>query len=138
MHVLRRFALAGVVATTAVATGVGVGYGVASASSSQAASKSVTAGAIVNGGKAKPGWQGDITFDVPTGTTNLFYHYACPTGEVAISGGYHPLTDAGTLQGSFPRTDITPLYSAWGWVTTWSGAGSPSGQQIVFDVYCGK
>jgi hypothetical protein len=87
----------------------------------------------------KVNWQGDQTYDVPTNTGTLFYHYSCPTDTVAASGSFHDSSPSGApqLYGNFPRTDITPLYSQWGWLLSWP-SGSPAGYSIVFDVYCAK
>jgi hypothetical protein len=137
MNIFRRVALASVAATT-VAVGIGAGYAVASSSSGSAAKPAVSAGPLAPAHKkVKPAWQGDAIYAVPTGLGNLFYHYPCPTGQIALSGSFHESTDAGVLNGSFPRTDITPLYSQWGWVINWP-SGAPAVETITFNVYCTK
>jgi len=140
MHVPRWVTVAAI-AATATAMSVGAGFSVASASTRSAVrpvERTLSAG-VAAPRTSKAAWQGDVTYTVPNGTTNLFYHYSCPTGHVAISGSFHNGTGSSgaDLAGSFPRTDITPLYSQWGWVFLWP-SGSPAGYSITFDVYCGK
>jgi hypothetical protein len=103
---------------------------------------SVTA-TVVGKKKVKPGWQGAYTYPVATGDASLFFHYPCPTGEIALDGGYglsatDPSANSILLIGNAPRTDVTPLYSEWGWTFTWPSGSSPAGTQITFNVYCAK
>jgi hypothetical protein len=138
MHI-RRWVGITAIATGAVALSAGAGLGVAAASSRSAvpSDRTVTADGPTPD-VLSAAWQGDYAYTVPTGTTNLFFHYSCPTNYVAVSGSFHESTPTGApvLNGSFPRTDITPLYSQWGWVFTWASPGSPAGYSITFDVFC--
>jgi hypothetical protein len=139
MHV-SRWVRVGAVAAMAAGISVGAGFSVASASPKATAKpveRTVSAGVAAAPKKTKAAWQGDAAYTVPTGTTNLFYHYSCPKGDIAISGSFHNATGSSgaILAGSFPRTDITPLYNEWGWVFLWP-SGSPAGYSITFDVYC--
>ncbi|MGA2209150.1 MAG: hypothetical protein ABSH30_05900 [Acidimicrobiales bacterium] len=135
-----RWASVAAIAVAATALSAGAGFGVASASTRPAAkpiARTVSAGVSASPRTTKAAWQGDVAYTVPTGTTDLFYHYACPAKQIALSGSFHNASGSSgaTLSGSFPRTDITPLYSQWGWVFLWPG-GSPAGYSITFDVYC--
>jgi hypothetical protein len=136
MRMPRKIAVAAAAATLALIVS-GVGLSAASASS-RPVTKAVSTGVAIPAAKAKAGWQKDYTYRVPAGTTNLFFHYSCPTAfPIAANGSYHPSTiNPGTIiSGSFPRTDITPIHTQWGWVFGFS-PGSPSGYKIVFNVYC--
>jgi len=128
---------------SALALAAGVGFGAASASPAvpKAAVKAVSAGAAAPARKhGHAYWQGPSVYNVPTGTTNLFFHYACPSRfPTAVSGSFHYLAHPGStpsLDMSAPRTDITPFYRQWGWVFIWPGGGAASGFQIQFNVYC--
>ncbi|MBV9570984.1 MAG: hypothetical protein JO056_07075 [Alphaproteobacteria bacterium] len=84
------------------------------------------------GGK---GWQGFFTYNVPTGTTALFFHYPCPAGLTPVSGGINPNSPASTgmrLLGNYNRGN-----GEWGWLTSWD-SGAAAGSQIGYDVYCSK
>jgi len=80
-------------------------------------------------------------YDVPTGTTNLFLHATCPSGD-AISGGILPNSDATSGEqfiGQGPRIDLDPPdYTTWFWRINWSGSGSASGSTLTTAVYCSK
>jgi hypothetical protein len=124
--------------TVAVAISAGTGFGIASASTNAAAKPKAVVG--VTAGKVyKASWQGDFTYDVPTDTGTLFFHYSCPGKYTAVSGSYHDSSNVGApeLYGNYPRTDVTPLYNQWSWLFSWP-SGSPSGYTIVFDLYCAK
>ena len=134
--------IASIVVISAI-TVAGLGLSAASASTHHAAKatpKMIVASApLAKSGKA--GWQGEYTYDMPAGYSSLFFHYSCPTGRIAVSGGFNiattdPSADTISLIGNQPRTDITPLYSQWGWTFVWPGTVSPSGGQISFNVDC--
>ena len=137
MRIPRNVALASIAATAAI-TFAGVGLGAASASSRPVV-KAVSAGALAPA-EATAGWQKDFTYSVPRGTTNLFFHFSCPTAfPIADNGSYHPskINPGTVISGSFPRTDIRPIHSQWGWVFGFP-SGSPAGYKITFNAYCGK
>jgi hypothetical protein len=80
------------------------------------------------------GWQGLSAYRVPTGTNTLFFHYSCPGGLIASSGGFQFRSGPPTaLAGDAPRWDSG--YNQWDWFFNWP-AGSPAGESIDFDVYC--
>ena len=85
---------------------------------------------------AAKGWQGQTTYNVPTGETSLFFHYPCaPSASTPVSGAISPNPAAYggmSLIGNYNRGN-----GEWGWLTTWS-AGAPAGSQITYDVYCSK
>jgi hypothetical protein len=94
----------------------------------------------VSAGPARPaaagqvGWQGLSAYRVPTGTSTLFFHYSCPGGLIASSGGFQFRSGPPTaLAGDAPRWDSG--YNQWDWFFNWP-AGSPAGESIDFDVYC--
>ncbi len=129
------------ISASALALVAGVGFGAASASPAapKPTVKAVSAGVAAPARKhGHAYWQGPSVYHVPTGTTNLFFHYSCPSRfPTAVSGAFHFLTQPGpAIDMSAPRTDITPFYRQWGWVFIWPGGGSPSGFQIQFNVYC--
>jgi len=132
---------------SALALFAGAGFGAATASTASArpAVHAVTAGATAPAKKhhhaANPTWAGPYTYTVPTGTTDLFFHYSCPRSAfpVALSGAFHYLTEPGPSLGmSAPRTDLGKKlqYSQWGWVFIWPAGGSPADFQIQFNVFC--
>jgi hypothetical protein len=141
MRIPRKVAAAAAVAASAGLIFTGVGLGAASASSRPPTHAAVSAGISAPAKKARAGWQKDVTYTVPTGTTNLFFHYSCPSAyPIAENGSYHPvkfLLPGIAILGSFPRTDITPIHTQWGVVIGFS-PGSPAGYQIIFNVYCAK
>ena len=134
------------IAASALALLAGAGFGAASAStaSPRPVVHAVTAGAVAPAKKhhaANPTWAGPDVYTVPTGTTNLFFHYSCKNSKfpVALNGSFHYLAHPGTtpsLDMSAPRTDITPFYTQWGWVFIWPSPGSAAGFQIQFNVFC--
>jgi hypothetical protein len=139
MRVSRKIA-AVAIAGAAVGTFAGIASA-ATGSGARALGKSVTA--TTAGHKLKPGWQGTYTYDVPTGSVSLFFHYPCPTGQIALDGAYNlstsdPSADTILLIGNWPRDDVTPLYSEWAWTFTWPSGPSLAGSQISFNVYCAK
>ena len=142
MRTSLKAAVASVVVVSAI-TVAGFGLSAASASThhhAKATPRMVTASAPrAKSGKA--GWQGVFTYDVPAGAGGLFFHYSCPTGRKAVSGGFNIATtdpSEGTISliGNQPRSDITPLYSQWSWTFVWPGTVSPSGSEIAFNVDC--
>jgi hypothetical protein len=97
------------------------------------------AGVRVNG--AKPGWQGDFVYSVPTGVGGVFFHYPCPAGLVPDSGKFavefsDPSANSIHLIGEGIRTDVAS--NEWAWWINWSGAGAPAGSSITFNVHCAK
>ncbi len=97
--------------------------------------------------QAKPGsngWQTPITFNVPTGQTDLFLHLPCPTGFSVQNGGLIPLTpqtinNGFLLTGNGPRLDeAPPAYNEWAWKIEWTAGGAQAGSQIIFNVLCKK
>jgi hypothetical protein len=134
------------IAVGALALFAGVGFGAAAAStaSTRPVVHAVSAGVAAPAKKhhgANPTWAGPVTYTVPTGTTNLFFHYSCPSSKfpIALSGAFHYLTQPGpALDMSAPRTDLGAKlqYSQWGWVFIWPSPGSPAGFQIQFNVFC--
>ena len=82
------------------------------------------------------------TFNVTTGTTDLFLHVPCTaTNPVAVSGGFLPNSQAKAgLQflGNGPRVDISPpSFNEWSWIFDWP-SGAAAGSQIRWAVYCKK
>ncbi len=93
-----------------------------------------------NGGA---GWQAPYTYTVPTGETDLFFHYACPTGFSAQNGGFQVTSttqgNGFVLSGNGPRLDISPAnYNEYAWNFRWDNGGAPAGSLITFDVLCKK
>jgi hypothetical protein len=86
------------------------------------------------------GWRGKYTYAVSAGLHKLFFHYSCPAGTRAVSGGFNG--DAATqdklqLIGEGPRWDLGAAnYTEWFWLFVWP-AGAPGGATIDFDVDCG-
>jgi hypothetical protein len=89
------------------------------------------------------GWQGTRTYNVPPGLGSLNYHYACPTGLVALNGAYAIIGVPAQATGggdtvAADRPDSN--YSQWAFNFNWQlsnrGAGAPSGESIQFDLYC--
>jgi hypothetical protein len=115
---------------------VGAGAGLAVAAGALLLALGFTAPA-----QAAAGWQKPSTFDVPTGTKSLFFHFPCPANEpVVLSGGYaaNSVGQNSAIHLGFngPLLDKTPPnFGEWGWHFFWPG-GSPAGVKITFDVYC--
>jgi hypothetical protein len=90
---------------------------------------------------SKATWVPFDVYDVPTGTTSLFLHATCPSGD-AISGGILPNSTAAAGEqfvGQGPRIDLNPPdYTTWFWRINWSGSGSASGSTLTTAVYCSK
>jgi len=94
---------------------------------------------------AKPGgvgWQGKFVLNIPTGRTDQFFHYPCPSAApFARSGGFLPNLAAKpgmVILGNGPRLDLSPTsYNEWSWIIDWP-SGAPAGSAISFDVYCTK
>jgi hypothetical protein len=121
------------VAAAAVAAAV---VTLTSASARTAAShpRQVSAAAARPAAAGQVGWQGLYAYGVPTGTNTLFFHYSCPGGLIASSGGFQFQNGPPTaLAGDGPRWDSG--YNRWDWFFNWP-AGSPAGESIDFDVYC--
>jgi hypothetical protein len=98
---------------------------------------------LCSGAQATPGAivTKHYTYNVPTGTTDLFLHQPCPASRPrAISGGFLPNAAAKVglqVLGNGPRLDITPVsFNEWSWIFDWSGAGAPAGSVIKIALYC--
>lgn len=127
-------------ALTAAALGLAF-VGQASASEYTEATVNPIAHATLHRPSSKAQWVLFDVYDVPTGTTNLFLHATCPSGD-AISGGILPNSDATSGEqfiGQGPRIDLDPPdYTTWFWRINWSGSGSASGSTLTVAVYCSK
>jgi hypothetical protein len=138
---IRRWLAVTAIATSAVALFAGAAVAAApsaSPTSARPTAVAVSAGALAPGSRAQSGWQGAFTYLVPAGVPSLFFHYACPRSYVAVSGAFHDLSTPGPdVDGSFPRTDVKPFYSQWGFLFSWPH-GAPSGFKMQFNVYCQK
>ena len=112
------------------------------AASAHPAARTVSATINSPATAGQAGWQGRSTYTVPTGLSYLFIHYACPAGRVALSGAFSIVSlsqpDINNLHliGNQPFEATTPQNGAWAWTFNWPGTTSPSGSQIVFNVYC--
>jgi hypothetical protein len=91
------------------------------------------------------GWQSVVTYSVPTGTPQLFYHMDCPAGFAAQNGGFLVVGTQVTFGNGFavtgngPRLDTQPpYYGQWAWEFQWPAGGAPDGSQITFNVLCKK
>ena len=97
--------------------------------------------AFAGGANAGSKWKVTGTFNVPAGQLDQFLHVPCPTGLIAVSGGFLPNAAAkpGMLVlGNGPRVDESPPdFSEWSWIFDWP-SGAPSGSQIRYAVYCNK
>jgi hypothetical protein len=83
----------------------------------------------------RAGWQGEYTYNVSTGLPGLYFHYSCPTGMVAGSGGYSATDLAGNLRVITDSPRWNSGDNQWQWAFKWPG-GAPRGEAIDFDVYC--
>jgi hypothetical protein len=85
------------------------------------------------------GWQGGFTYAPAVGQGGVFFHYGCPAGYIARSGGFSGNAAGQTgiqLVGMGPRLDLGAAnYTEWFWTLKWSG-GAAAGSQITFDVHC--
>jgi hypothetical protein len=106
----------------------------------------VAAGALACGfaapAQAADGWQGNSSFDVPTGRNGQQYGRDCPAGYNAVSGAFAfnavGQQDSITLSFNGPRIDeATPDLKSWGWHFWWPN-GAKAGETILFNIYCIK
>ena len=101
----------------------------------------VTASAQAVAKAGASGWQGDYSYAVPTGTGTLFFHYGCPAGFFARSGGALPDAVSQNIVrfiSEGPRHDLgTSNYVEWFWLYQWP-SGAPAGSTVNFDVNCTK
>jgi hypothetical protein len=98
--------------------------------------------ALASQAHAAAGWQDRIVVSIPQGSTDFFYHIACPAANpVAVSGGFLPNLAAKpgmVVLGNGPRLDVQPpSYNEWSWIFDWPN-GAPAGAQIELNVYCKK
>ena len=90
------------------------------------------------------GWQTPDTENVPAGTTDFFWHIACPKGFSVVNGAAFAVSQATVangfiLTGAGPRLDEQPpSYAEWAWNWEWPNGGAPSGSQVVMNIYCKK
>jgi hypothetical protein len=99
-------------------------------------------GATAQAKSGGAGWQDTYTYTPPTGSTDGFFTYSCPTGLVARSGAFFPnptLQAQGINLGvNAPRLDLgTGGFNGWGFEFNVPG-GVPAGATILFNVYCTK
>ncbi|HEX4080913.1 MAG TPA: hypothetical protein VHX61_18780 [Rhizomicrobium sp.] len=89
----------------------------------------------------KAAWVLYDVYDVPTGTTNLFFHDTCPKGGTAVSGAILANSTASNgfdYIGDGSRIDLNPPdYTTWFWRVDWA-SGSQSGSTLTTAVYCTK
>jgi hypothetical protein len=106
----------------------------------------VAAGALACGFaapvQAADGWQGNSSFDVPTGRVGQQYGRDCPVRYNAVSGAFAfnavGQQDSITLSFNGPRIDeATPDLRSWGWHFWWPN-GAKAGETILFNIYCIK
>src|SRR5450759_1154641 len=113
------------VAAAAVAAAV-VTLTSASAQTPASHPRQVSAAAARLAAAGQVGWQGLYAYGVTTGTNTLFFHYSCPGGLIASSGGFpFPNRLPTAPAGAGPRWDSG--YNRWDGFCNWP-AGSPGGQ----------